>query len=189
MAGLWARLFPKKTLAGLREPARVSIQARMLSPNTLTSSLSRHTAALIGWRFFVHYVDPSDRQSRERYDLLWACVFGDDVTLSTPQGTVLVPAEARVLRPGVTGHGIPLDVALPPEAAHVLQMPAAKRGVVYYDELLIRNGDAVRLTAIVAPSAPVGASAYRSSGAPHADYTARGDLGDTLLEDLPFASG
>jgi hypothetical protein len=193
MPGFWAELFPKKTLSavsGAKEPTFVAIHARVASANVLTSPLSSRTAALILWRFFVHYIaheggGRGGRSEVEHYDLLWEHVLGDDVLLATPQGTVLVPSERRSVLPFGGGHGVPLDFRLPPEAAHVLQMPAASLGIVYYDETLFRNGDTVRLTAWVEARARTGREPFRESVGIEADFVARGDLGMVQVMDAP----
>jgi hypothetical protein len=187
MPGWIARLFPTKTLAGVREPTPVRIDARLLSPNSLVSPLSGTSAALIAWRFLAHYTDHAGRTPVERYQLLCVCARGEDLLLATPQGTVLVPAQGLEIRPAITGRGVPLDVPLPPEAAHLMQRSTL--GPIFYDELLLRNGDPVRLRATVAPCGGERGSAYRSSGAGRSDFEALPRLGPVVVEDLPFADG
>jgi len=185
MPGWLSRLFPVKTLASVREPTVVRIDARVFSPNTLVSPISGHTAALIVWRFLAHYTDRSGQTPVERYKLLWSCSRGEDIVLVTPQGRVLVPARGRVIKPAMTGRGVPLDVPLPPEAAELATWSAP--GLMFYDELLLRNGDPVRLRATVGACGGKQGSAYRSGGEGGNDFEARPDLGAVVLEDLPFA--
>jgi hypothetical protein len=184
MPGWLARLFPTRTLAGVRAPTPVRVDARIVSPNTLVSPITGNAGALVMWRFFAHYTDRTNRNNVDRYDLLGTYARGEDVVLSTPEGTVLVPARGREIRSAVGGHGLPLDVPPPPEAASVMQR---NPGLVFYDELLLRSGDRVRLRATVAPSAPERGSAYRASGEARCDFEAVPGLGPVVVEDLPFA--
>jgi hypothetical protein len=184
MPGWLAKLFPARTLAGVSRPTPVLVDAHVASPNTLVSPLSGYSAALIAWRFLVHYTEQR-QQSVERFRLLWACARGEDLVLTTPQGTIFVPSRGREVRPLAKGRGVPLDSPLPPEAAHLAEgtMP----GLVFYDELLLRNGDLVRLRAVVAPSAGQRGSAYRSDGAVRADFEALPQLGRVVVQDRPLA--
>jgi hypothetical protein len=178
------RLFPRKTLAGVRAPTAVRVDARVASPNRIVSPLSGQAAAAIGWRFYAHYMEQAGRSEVERYQLLWYGGRGEDLVLATPEGTVLVPVEGRLLQPAVEARGISLDVPLPPEAAHLMRGPS--RGAIFYDELLLRTGDAVRLRATVAPSGGAAGSAYRSSGEGRCDFEALPRLGPVVVEDRPF---
>lgn len=184
MPGWLARFFPKTTLAGVRSPTPVRVEAQVLSPNTLVSPITGQAGALVLWCFYSHYIDHMSRNQAERHVLLGAFARGEDVVLSTPQGTVLVPARGRQIQPAVRGYGIPLEVPPPPEAAAVL---VHTPGLVYYDELLLRNGDRVRLRATVAPAGGERGPAYRSRGEERADFEALPDLGAVVVEDLPFA--
>jgi hypothetical protein len=178
------RLFPKKTLAGVRAPTAVRVEARVASPNRIVSPISGLAAAVIGWRFYAHFMEQTGRNEVERYALLWNGGRGEDLVLETPEGTVLVPAEGRLLQPAVEGRGVSLDVPLPPEAAHLMREP--NRGAIFYDELLLRTGDRVRLRATVAPSAKDSGSAYRASGERRCDFEALPRLGPVVVEDRPF---
>jgi hypothetical protein len=84
----------------------------------------------------------------------------------------------------VRGYSVPLEVPPPPEAAAVLQRPP---GLVYYDELLLRNGDRVQLRATVAPAGEERGPAYRLRGEERSDFEALPDLGAVVVRDLPFA--
>jgi hypothetical protein len=95
MAGWLARFFPKTTLAGVCAPTPVRVEAQVLSPNTLVSPITGHTGGLILWRFYAHYTERVGRHEAERHTLLGTLARGDEVVLSTPQGTVLVPARGR----------------------------------------------------------------------------------------------
>src|SRR6185369_2250974 len=81
MPGWFQRLFPAKTLAGVKAPTAVRVDARVLTPNTLVSPLSGQPAALIGWRFFTHFHDHSGQQPKELYRLLLSCARGGDMML------------------------------------------------------------------------------------------------------------
>lgn len=187
MAGFFARLFPRKTLAAVREPTPVRVDARMASPNTLVSPISGHAAALISWRFYTHYTDRSGRSEVERHALVGAHTLGEDVVLETAQGTVFVPARGRKVEPALSGHGLPLDVPLPPQVAHL--MTGSLPGLLYYDELLLRTGDPVRLRATVAPRGPSQGTAYRSTGEVHSDFEALPDHGPVVVEDVALVVG
>jgi hypothetical protein len=168
----------------------VRLDARIASPNLIHSPLSGHAAALIGWRFFVRYHIESQRNNyrTEHYDLLWSTILGSDVLLDAGGRTVLVPNQLLTLTSAIDlGHGVPVEGPLPPNAAHVLALPLAQRGLVFYSELLLRTGDAVRLWATVEARDRAGQSAYRSSGERGADFVARPDLGEMILQDRSVA--
>jgi hypothetical protein len=185
--GWLSRLFPAKTLAGIREPTAVRVDARVLSPNTLVSPITGHTAALIFWRFYTHYTDYDRQTPAERHQPIGACGRGADLHLGTPHGTVLVPALGRTIRPAVAGGGLPLEVSPPPEATFLAQ---SFRGLVFYDELLLRNGEPVRLRAFVAPSSNKQGSAYRSGGGDgSSDFEVIPHLGPVVVEDVLFSRG
>ncbi len=181
------RLFPQKTLEGVRAPTRVRVEASVLSPNSVVSPLTGYAAALIAWRFYAHFTDRSGQSPVERYKLLYACARGEDLHLSTLDGSVLVPAQGRSIVPASPGRGVPLDGPLPPEAAQLAHWSAP--GLIFYDELLLRTDDAVRLRAVVAPCGGERGSAYQSSGAHPCDFEALPHLGPVVVEDLPFGVG
>jgi hypothetical protein len=184
-------LFPRTRLAGIRGPESVSVHGSVATPNEITSPLSGIRAALFSWRFFVRWSNDNrvlgDRdvfaRSGERHDLLFSCVHGGDLVISTKDGDVLVPRERLSIRvSGIARAGIPIEGPLPPEAAHVLAMPDAKRGVLVYQELPLGSGDAVRLRARV-EAVSYGGGAYRNGGDVVAPYRARPDLQPSIVED------
>ena len=185
MTGWLARLFPAKTLAGVREPVPVRILARVHSPNTLVSPLSGHTGALIVWRFLTHYTDHSGQTPVDRHKLLWACSRGGDLVLVIPEGTVLVPAKGRVIAAGGDG------ARGAPQRAPAAGGGAARAGVGAGAGVLRRAAAAQR-----GPGAAAGdGGAVRGAegvGVPvgwrgRTDFEARPDLGKVVVEDLLFA--
>jgi hypothetical protein len=183
-------LFPKKTLADVRGPVRVSIRARVHSTNSITSPLSGASAALILWRFSVRFMEVPNPYLHSRYsgpkdeiyEPLFSYLLGREVHLSTPQGIVFVSSEDLEVVPAVAdGRGVPVDCPLPPEVAHVMTMPGARNGVLYYDENTLRNGDKVRLKAFVAACSD--SPRKTPSGGSHHDFEVRPDLGAVVIED------
>jgi len=117
---------------------------------------------------------------------LFSCVYGGDLLISTEDGDVFVPKEGlSVPASRVAPAGVPVVGPLPPEAAHVLSMPEAQRGVVVYQELPLTSGDAVRLQAMV-EEVPHPGGAYRARGDVMAPFRARPDLGRTVIDDEPL---
>jgi hypothetical protein len=174
-------------LADVRAPTPIRVDGTVLSPNAVVSPITGYTAAVIGWRFYTQFTDTSGQMNKVRCKLLFACARGEGLVLATPHGTVLVPAAGREIRPTHPGPGVPLEVPLPPEAAELATWSAP--GLIYCDELLLRNGDAVRLRATVAPTGAEHGSAYRSSSGERCDFEALPRLGPVVVEDLPVSLG
>lgn len=166
-----------------REPVRVSLRATILSPSSIVSPFT-------GMRAAVLHVELLERFTTERGAgdgpmvsemdrSLGILVVGDVVTLRDDDGDEInvVARRARVDPLLPRRGGTPLT-RVPPEVVPMLQR-ASGRGVVCYRELLLRQGKAVRLKAIVEPARTIG----HGSGS-RITYVARDDLECVTLEEL-----
>lgn len=165
-------------LTSLDEATEVEIVARMLSPNAVASPITGAMAAIVHVEVFERIA----RNSRGTYkdDSLGELIVGGLVSLRDEDGVELsLVARRATFRFGEhRAEGRPL-AAVPPLLAPHLRTPMGA-GRLIYREHLVREGDDLRLQAIVEPSQHAVALGYRST--PRTTFITRDDLAPVFLQ-------
>lgn len=178
-------------------PVRVSVEGRVLGPNSTTSPLTGLTAVAFFWRFVSTYtrerslapgwqMNPWFEPDWQSADELGRHVHGGDIVLETEWGGVLVHNEALdVIAPGSPLGVVPLDRPLPEQLGRVFD--AAKWGPVSVQEVALSPGDPMRLDAYVRRRTLVERSAYRSNDADLPPLVTCPERGPARLFDLSLS--
>jgi hypothetical protein len=169
------------------EPVRVSLLATVASSNAIVSPFTGLRGAILHVELVERFPRPNEggrysEDLEDQYQSLGVVVLGDVVTLRDEDGDEinLVVGRTRVDPSLPRRGGTPLSRA-PAEVVPLLQR-ATGRGVVCYRELLLREGESVRLKAIVEPTQSVVTSGYRAGT--RVSYVARDDLEPVVLEEV-----
>ncbi len=170
----------------------VSVLMTIVSPSAAVSPFTGMRAAIIYLELLSRVPnEPKDHLSGIQLDptaydqfvLLGSMVIGDLVTLRDPDGDeiTIVTRRARIVPALPRRTGRPIERV----PAEVVPLLAKSRGgeVVCYNELMLSEGDQLKLTAWVEPSRSVVNAGYRS--ATRVTYVARDDRDElVLLEEI-----
>jgi len=176
MPGFWSKLFPRRSLIGLRKPARVDLEAYVASENLVTSPVSGQTAAFFAWHLTALGVDGLPHKWRVPFE---SGVWGERLLLAADGGSTLQCApRGNVFHFGPAWvpwrrEAWPPDQPWPPELEHLRERAAGARQP-HYEERALRRGDAVRFVGCVEP-AGAGEGPYRSGAT--ADFVHAPNLG------------
>jgi hypothetical protein len=166
------------------EPVRVSLRATIVSPSSIVSPLSGTRGAVLHVELVERFTDErgGGEEGSDMDQSLGVLIVGDVVTLRDEDGDeiAIVARRARV-EPSLPRRGGTPLTRVPPEVVPILQR-ASGRGVVCYRELLLREGEAVRLKAIVEPTQNIVTAGHRAGW--RVTYVARDDLEAVVLEEL-----
>jgi hypothetical protein len=186
---MWS-FFRRKTLASLSEPEEMTLAGRVASASTATSPVSGLRAVLFRISVGEKYTERQgehDGADREVvvFDEIDSVLVGDTFLIETEEGLVEVPTENLTVRiPGIdAASALPVDRRLPAELKEVVAAHRFTRGLAAYQEIALTEGDAVRLTAVIAPKQGRPAA----TGGRPARWVARPDLGPVTLYDESIA--
>ena len=127
----------------------------------------------------LHTPDVSDMDT---YEPLGILNLGDVATLRDEDGDEITIVVGRVrIDPQLPQRGGTPLTSVPAEVVPFLEQ-ARGRGIICYRELALRDGDHVRLKAVVEPTRSVASSGYRSGTT--VSYVARDDLAPVVLEEV-----
>lgn len=170
-------------------PREVSVLTTIVSADSVVSPMSGLRAALVDIEILerIRRSPGAARGSIEEtdtdtFELLGTFVCGDVLTLRDEDDDeiTIVARRARIDPQLSFRKGTPLT-RVPPELAPLLSR-ATGRGVICYRELLLREGDKLRLKAVIEPSQSVVSNGYRS--ATRSSFVARDDLALVVLEEV-----
>jgi hypothetical protein len=169
------------SLAGLDAPTWVSVDAVVASPNAVASPVTPLRAAALRWDVVSRrwLLDAWANERREFADVVRSGLVAAELLLRVGEHTVRLPFPGYELRVAETEADVvksPLPHGMVPEP-----FPHAD-GLVCYREMPLLHGDAVRLTAVLAPTRAGAGAPYR--GEPDAaDFVAVYDHGAAVIED------
>lgn len=169
------------SLQGIDQPTRVYLRGRICSADGCTSPVTGVCGAVIQYQLAY-------KLARDRYETLHASgIVGEELTIDAPGGKVRVATEGlQIYVAAANTTAVCIVPDLLPAIAGLVDLaglhPLAARRELYYRELALPSGLAVRLRATVSRIEHV--AAYRDSGG--APYVARGDLEPpSLSQDVP----
>jgi hypothetical protein len=165
LAGLFGSK-PRQTVGAITQPTRMHLEARVASPNTLTSPLTGTTAALLMVTVVERRIFTSDggiagSREAETYHTIGSTLLGTELELLDAAGTVIhVPAAGLQVKPLFETGGNTLSNV--PPFLHPLVARASGGHVLCFRESAFREGDRVRLRATIGLEATAPAQGYRS---------------------------
>ena len=189
-------------LAGVRSgegrssaPAKVSVVTTIVSGGPVTSPVTGVRSAIIFLEVLERVavtsgvgveVDLGPGRESDRYETLGEVLLGDVATLRDEDGDeiAIVAGRARI-SPQLPRGGGTLLAQLPAELIPFARK-ATGRGALCYRELAFREGDKVRLRAVVEASAS--AAPMGSGSDAKRSYIVRDDLAPIVLEEMLAAS-
>lgn len=161
----WSRYFPRRSVVEISQPTWVRVDARVASPNALTSPLTGFTCAA------AHYWLLTDRNVRiggiRSFYARASGWFGEQIVLASSEGpTISIPLTQAALTNSLEHE----DAALLTNAPSALRRQIAAIGLddgpVFFSEVRLSAGDRVELRAVVEPTPSPGG--YRGTSAPSA---------------------
>lgn len=173
----------------------VSVVTTITSPNLAVSPFTGIRAALIYLEVLERVTNVNEGASastllygadggdRDAYHLIGSIVIGDLVTLRDADGDELtvVARRSRIVPALPRTTGTPIEEA--PAEIVPLMTRGSGRGSLCYHELLLSEGDKLKVTAWIEPSSTVVSAGYRSGS--RVTYVARDDRDElVLLEEI-----
>jgi hypothetical protein len=174
---------PRRKLGAISGRTRVHLEARVASPNSLTSPLTGTTAALLMVSVVERIIietggNIGGNREIEQFRTVGSTFLGTEVDLVDDEGTVVhVPAQGLVVRPLFTTGGNTITTV--PPFLTPLVARASGSHVVCFRESAFREGDVVRLQAVVDLEATAPTQGYRSGMGQRA--VARAEWGPVVL--------
>jgi len=172
-------------LAGIDEPTEVELFGTMLSPNGVTSPFTGQRGAIIHLEILERVL--LDRQERralrcgpERDDALGEIILGELVHLGSEDGAELsfIARRARFRFRNPQREKIALTTIPTSLVPHLRSRVG--NGDLFFREHVVKEGDRVRLQAIVEPAEHAMGGGYRS--VPRIAFLTRDDLAPVFLE-------
>jgi hypothetical protein len=172
-------------LTGLEERTEVEILGTVLSGNAAVSPITGERGAIVHLEVLERirrdkWERRTLRASPDRDDSLGELIFGELVMLRDEEGTELSfvarRARFRFSNPRRDVKRLP---EIPPDLVPHLRRTTGE-GVLLYREHIVREGDALRLQAIVEPAQHAAARGYRST--PRTTFVTRDDVAPVFLE-------
>lgn len=177
---------------------QVSVVTTITSPNLAVSPFTGIRAALIYLEVLERvahmnegasaatFLYGSDGGDRDDYHLLGSIVIGDLVTLRDEDGDeiTVVARRTRIVPALRRTTGTPIEQA--PAEIVPLMSRGSGRGTLCYHELMLSEGDKLKVTAWVEPSRTVVSAGYRSGS--RVTYVAREDRDELVLLEEIFES-
>jgi hypothetical protein len=186
MTSLWRRWFPKRSLAEVHDPTPVIVRGHVASPNQNESPLTLFEHAIARWWLLSEHFGWSQTERREVtfYRVRAEGWLGDEVTITTADGTVHVPLEHATMG-GIdptTSNPIMLGEIPPMLLPHVAQLPH-DHGPLVVHEVRLRRGDPVELRGHVM-RVPKARGYREAANEVAAEFRACPELGAITLYDL-----
>lgn len=161
----WSRYFPRRSVVEISQPTWVRVDARVASPNALTSPLTGFSCAAAHWWLLTDRgVLHGGRRSYYTQASGW---LGEQLVLESSEGPSISLPLAQTVLTNALDHE---DAALLASAPSALRRHVAKIGLdygpVFFSEVRLSMGDRVELRAVVEPTPSPGG--YRGTSAPSA---------------------
>jgi hypothetical protein len=174
---------PRLRLGPIAGPTRMHLEARVASPNTITSPLTGTTAALLMVTVVERVIietggNIGGNREIEQFRTVGSTLVGTEIDLVDADGAVVhVPTAGLVVRPLFNTGGNTISTV--PPFLKPLVAQASGSHVVCFRESAFREGDVVRLHAVIGLEATAPAQGYRSGVAQRA--VARAEWGSVVL--------
>lgn len=177
----------RRRLGGITAPTPIDVRGHIVSPDAVESVVTGARGVLIEFFVFVP-ARFEQRAGREAHDrLVDTGLWGEPFAVATDDGLLWVSLEnVTPYFQGANAEEHPLLEPLPEGLAYLREIEGAAPhlavGALYFRELVLRNGDGVRVRGTAGPAE--GCGAYRVSAS--IPFVLRGDLeAATVSFDVP----
>ncbi len=172
-----------RSLAGIEEPTEVELLVTIVSPDRVMSPVTGVRAAILHAEILEEMTEDEARRRMVRprggaLASLGEAIYGDLITCHDEGKTEIsfVARRARFRFPSTPRASRPVD-AIPPDLVPLMSSP--RGGPLAYREHAVREGELLRIQAIVEPTRNAMTLGYRS--APRFAFVARDDLAPVFL--------